>query len=392
MRPSRLLLAAATLCLYASAAKAQQTHTLLATPTTVAWGFYDYHAKPALTVHSGDTVVMQTASTCGNPARLTGQGVKPEQIPAWLGPLYEGVPTTSRGPGGHILTGPVAIAEAQPGDTLEVRVLKISIDTDFACNGFGKGHSFLSDDFPYSKSKIIPLDRTRMIAHFSPTITIPLHPFFGSMGIAPPESAGHYNSAPPWINGGNMDNKDLVAGATIFYPVWAPGALFEAGDGHAGQGNGEVDITALETFLTGTFQFIVHKGSALAAPLPSLPPQPTPSATTTAATAPATPANSPRSTFRWPRAETPTHYIAMGFDKDLKTATEIAVRNMIAFLSDPAQAEAHPAFAPLTLDDAYALVSTACDVNISELVDTNDGVHVLCAKSLFTGAKPSPTR
>jgi acetamidase/formamidase len=219
-----------------------------------------------------------------------------------------------------------------------------------------------------------------MIAHFAPNITIPLHPFFGSIGIAPPESAGRYNSAPPWVHGGNMDNKDLVAGATVYYPVWAPGALFEAGDGHAGQGNGEVDITALETFLTGTFQFIVHKGSALAAPLPALPP----TQASSAAAAAVTPANSPRSSLRWPRAETPTHYIAMGFDKDLKTATEIAVRNMIAFLSDPAQAAAHPAFAPLTLDDAYALVSTACDVNISELVDTNDGVHVLCPKALFT--------
>jgi acetamidase/formamidase len=386
MRPSRLHLAAATLCLSAFT-HAQTTHTLLATPSTVAWGFYDYHAKPVLTVHSGDTVVMQTASTCGNPQRLLSQGVKQDEIPAWLGDLYDKVPKEERGPGGHILTGPVAIAEAQPGDTLEVRIVKIDITTDFACNGFGKGHSFLSDDFPYAKSKIIPLDRAKRIAHFAPNITIPLHPFFGSMGIAPPESAGHYNSAPPWVHGGNMDNKDLVAGATVYYPVWAPGALFEAGDGHAGQGNGEVDITALETFLTGTFQFIVHKGSALAAPLPVLPP-PAPSsvsAVRTMATAtPVAPANSPRSSLRWPRAETPTNYIAMGFDKDLKTATEIAVRNMIAFLSDPAQAAAHPAFAPLTLDDAYALVSTACDVNISELVDTNDGVHVLCPKALFT--------
>jgi acetamidase/formamidase len=379
MRPSRLLLAAATLCLSA-AASAQQGHILFATPTTVAWGYYAATAKPVLTVHSGDTVVIQTASTCGNPERLTSQGVKPEDVPPWLGKLYADVPKDQRGPGGHILTGPVAIAEAQPGDVLEVRILKISIDTNFACNGFGKGHSFLSDDFPYAHSKIIPLDRTRMVAHFAPNITIPLHPFFGSMGIAPPESAGRYNSAPPWIHGGNMDNKDLVAGSTVFYPVWAPGALFEAGDGHAGQGNGESDITALETFLTGTFQFIVHHGNALAAPLPIT--------GTAAIPAPASAdtkhANSTPSTYAWPRAETPTQYIAMGFDADLKTAAEIAVRNMVAFLSDPAQAPAHPTFAPLTRDDAYALVSTACDVNITELVDTNDGVHVLCAKSLFT--------
>jgi acetamidase/formamidase len=380
MRPTLLLAAALCASTAPIALPAQTTQTLLATPTTVAWGYYAATAKPVLTVHSGDTVVMQTASTCGGSARLLPQGVKQSEIPAWIDDIYAKVPKEDRGPGGHILTGPVAIAEAQPGDVLEVRILKIQLDTDFACNGFGKGHSFLSDDYPYAHSKIIPLDRTRMVADFAPNIAIPLHPFFGSTGIAPPASAGRYNSAPPWIHGGNMDNKDLVAGSTVFYPVWAPGALFEAGDGHAAQGNGESDITALETFLTGTFQFIVHHGNALAAPLPLTGPAAIPTA------APETKsANSAPSTLAWPRAETPTQYIAMGFDLDLKTATEIAVRNMIAFLSDPAQAEAHPAFAPLSRDDAYALVSTACDVNITELVDTNSGVHVLCPKSLFIG-------
>ena len=343
-----LLLALAATNIFARAQQTPQTHTLLATPTTVAWGYYAADAKPVLTIHSGDTVIMQTASTCGPPARLTAQGVKPEQVPSWLGALYEKVPQADRGPGGHILTGPVAIAEAQPGDTLEVRVVKISIDTDWACNGFGKGRGFLPDDFPYSRSRIIPLDRTRMTAAFAPNITIPLHPFFGSMGVAPPPSAGKWNSAPPWIHGGNMDNKELTAGTTVFYPVFAPrSALFEAGDGHAGQGNGEVDITALETFLTGTFQFIVHKGPALAAvthrcrhpPPPAASGAPAPVATTI----PAKPQNSAflhatlaargnreRSTSPW--AST----------RDLKTATEIAVRNMLGFLSDPAQAEAHP--------------------------------------------------
>ena len=192
-----------------------------------------------------------------------------------------------------------------------------------------------------------------MTADFAPGITIPLHPFFGSMGIAPSESAGKWNSAPPWMHGGNMDNKELTAGSVIFYPVHAEGALFEAGDGHAGQGNGEVDITALETFLTGTFQFIVHKGEAS------------------------------RERLLWPRAETPTAYIAMGFDEDLKTDTEMAVRNMITFLSEQAS-DAVAGFPTLSRDDAYALISTACDVDITQLVYTNDGVHVLCPKSLFT--------
>src|SRR6201994_3549477 len=333
-----------------------KTETLLATPSTVAWGYYSAHAKPALTVHSGDTVIMQTASTCGPPERLEHQGVPAADIPSWLGPLYAGVPQADRGPGGHILTGPVAIAEAEPGDVLEVRVLKIQLDTNFACNGFGAGRGFLPDDFPYGRTKIIPLDRAKMTAAFAPGITIPLHPFFGSMGVAPPESAGKWNSAPPWMHGGNMDNKELTEGSVIFYPVHAPGALFEAGDGHAGQGNGEVDITALETFLTGTFQFIVHKGEAT------------------------------QQKLLWPRAETPTAYISMGFDADLKKATEIAVRNMIMFLADQ-----NPDYPHLSRDDAYALVSTACDVDITELVDTNSGVHVMCPKLLFTGPRIQPS-
>ena len=355
MRLSRLVLLSALAAPLLSQTQAQTTHTLLATPTTVAWGYYSAHAKPVLTVNSGDTVIMQTASTCGPPERLQSEGVTPDQIPAWLAPLYAGVPQSDRGPGGHILTGPVAVADAQPGDVLEVRVLKISLDTDFACNGFGAGRGFLPDDFPYGRTKIIPLDRTRMTADFAPGITIPLRPFFGSMGVAPPESAGKWNSAPPWMHGGNMDNKEFTAGSVIFYPVHADGALFEAGDGHAGQGNGEVDITALETFLTGTFQFTVLKGEAA------------------------------KEHLLWPRAETPTEYISMGFSQDLKTATEMAVRNMITFLST--QDPDHP---HLSRDDAYALISTACDVDITQLVDTNDGVHVICPKALFTGPRSSP--
>jgi acetamidase/formamidase len=335
---------------------AQQT--LLATPSTVAWGYYWAKAKPALTVHSGDTVVIQTLSTCGSPERLATLGVKPADIPAYVADIYAKVPASEKGPGGHILTGPVAITEAQPGDVLEVRIQKIIIDVPWACNSFGVGRGFLPDDFPYSHSRLIPLDRDRMTGAFAPGVTIPLHPFFGSMGIAPPESAGRYNSAPPWMHAGNIDNKDLVAGTTLFIPVHAPGALFEAGDGHAGQGNGEVDITALETQLTGTFQFIVHKAQPGATPL------------------------------LWPRAETPTHYIAMGFHEDLKTATEMAVRNMIAFLSQP-PTPGGPHLPALTRDDAYQLISTACDVNITQLVDTKSGVHVLCPKALFTTV-PAP--
>ena len=177
--------------------------SLPASPSTVVWGYYSAKAKPVLTVHSGDTVRIQTLSTCGPTERLVGEGVSPSDIPSYNADIYREV--KDKGPGGHILTGPVDIAEAEPGDVLEVQILKIDIDVPFACNGFGAGRGFLPNDYPYGRSKIIPLDREKMIAHFAPGIEIPLHPFFGSMGIAPPESAGRIDSAPPWMHAGNMD-------------------------------------------------------------------------------------------------------------------------------------------------------------------------------------------
>jgi acetamidase/formamidase len=188
--------------------------------------------------------------------------------------------------------------------------------------------------------KIIPLDRARGIARFSNSIEIPMRPFFGSLGVAPPETNGKINSAPPWIHAGNLDNKELVAGTTLYIPVHAPGALFEAGDGHAGQGDGEVDITALETALTGTFKFIIRKDMHL----------------------------------RWPRAETATHWIVMGMNEDLTEAAKLAVREAIDFLVT----EKH-----LSRNDAYMLASVAVDFCTTQLVDGNKGVHGLIPKAIF---------
>ncbi len=311
---------------------------LPASPSTVVWGYYSATAKPTLTVHSGDTVHLQTVSSCGPPAELIKAGVLPEDIPQYYKDIYEQV--KDKGPGGHILTGPVAIEEAEPGDVLEVQIKSIDIDTPYACNVFGPKSGFIPEDFQYERYRVIPLDRKRMVALFSPNIEIPLHPFFGSMGIAPPPSAGRIDSAPPGVHAGNMDDKELVAGTTLFIPVHAKGALFEAGDGHAGQGNGEVDITALETFLSGTFTLTVHKDRHL----------------------------------DWPMAETPTSYILMGFSPSLVEATKMAVRNTIAFLVGEKK---------LTRDEAYMLSSTAVDFDITELVDGNVGVHAIIPKKLF---------
>jgi acetamidase/formamidase len=329
-----VLLPSLLLC-HAVAAAAD--YNLPARPDTVAWGYYSGQSKPVLTVHSGDTVRMQSLSTCGTPERMIAAGVKPEDIPPYTAAIYNEV--KDKGPGGHILTGPVAIAEAEPGDVLEVQILKVDLDANFACNAFSLGKGFLPMEYPYSRYRIIPLDRDKMIGHFGPGIEIPLRPFFGSMGLAP--AGGKIDSAPPFAHAGNMDNKELVAGTTLYIPVAVKGALFQAGDGHAAQGNGEVDITALETYLSGSFRFIVHKNRRLL----------------------------------WPRAETPTHIITMGFSPDLKTAAEHALRDMLDFLVT----EKH-----LSRDDAYMLASVAVDMEITQLVDGNVGAHAMLPKKLFT--------
>ncbi len=341
LAPASMLAVAAAVFVAAPAPAHAADYTLLAKPDTVVWGYYSGLSKPALTVHSGDTVRMQTLSTCGSPERLISRGVKPGDIPPYTAAIFKEYPEKDKGPGGHILTGPVAITEAEPGDVLEVQIVKVEIDANFACNGFGVDRGFLPMEYPYSRTKIIPLDREKMIGHFAPGIDLPLHPFFGSMGVAP--AGGKIDSAPPFVHAGNLDNKELVAGTTLFIPVAAKGALFQAGDGHAGQGNGEVDITALETYLTGTFRFVVHKDRHLL----------------------------------WPRAETPDFFLSMGFSKDLHEATEHAVRDMIDFLVT----EKH-----MSRDDAYMLCSVAVDVDITELVDGNVGVHAMLPKKIFTEA------
>jgi acetamidase/formamidase len=316
-----------------------ETFTLNAAPDTVAWGNYDATRAPVLHIKSGDTVVFRTLLT-NSPTGLEKAGVKPEDVEQSLRDVFAKVPQTDRGPGGHILNGPVYIDGAEPGDTLEIHIRKIELAIPYAYNGFRYGAGILTDDFPYSRIKIIPLDKTRMVANFAPGVVIPLHPFFGSMGVAPPADFGKYDSTPPTISGGNMDNKDLVAGTTLYLPVWNKGALFEIGDGHAGQGNGEVDVTAMETSLIGTLDFVVRKDLHI----------------------------------KYPRAETPTHYIAMGFDDDLSIAAHKAVREMVDFLVE----QKH-----LSRDDAYMLTSVAGDADITEVVDRNKGVHVLMPKAIF---------
>ena len=340
-----LLLAVGFLCATTTTtlvtAGAPQTHRLEATPATVAYGYYWSQATPVLHIASGDIIDVDTLLT-NTPAGLAKAGVPEAQIQPSLKAIVAEVTGERRGPGGHILTGPVYVEGAEPGDVLEVKILSINLAIDYGYNGCS---GVLPENCEAGKPvRIIPLDRATMRATFVPGIVVPLRPFFGSMGVAPEPAAGRVSSNPPGRHAGNLDNKELVAGSSLYIPVFAPGALFEIGDGHVAQGDGEVDQTAIETSLRGRLQLTVHKDMKLT----------------------------------WPRAETSSDYISMATDPDLFLATRLAIQEMVEFL----MAEKH-----LTRHEAYQLVSIAGNVAITQLVDKpNVGVHVRLPKSIFVSS------
>jgi len=317
---------------------APRTHRLEATPSTVAYGYYWSEARPVLRIASGDIIDVDTLLT-NTPAGLQNAGVAPEKIQPSLKSIVAEVTGDRRGPGGHILTGPIFVQGAEPGDTLEVNILSFDLPIDYGYNGCS---GFMPENCDRSvKAKIIPLDRQAMTAEFLPGIVIPLRPFFGSMGVAPAPGLGRVSSNPPGTHAGNLDNRELVAGSTLFIPVFVPGALFEVGDGHAAQGDGEVDQTAIETSLRGRLRLTVRKNEKLL----------------------------------WPRAETPTDFISMAADPDLKAATTLAIQEMVDFLARTRH---------LTKHEAYQLVSVAGNVAVTQLVDRPVvGVHVKMPKGIF---------
>jgi acetamidase/formamidase len=314
-----------------------RVHELPLTPEHVHWGYYDARLAPALRVASGDRVRVETM-VAGGLQRLRLAGVPEADIPQSLKTVEERV--TERGPGAHPMSGPIFVETAAPGDTLEVRIVAIEFLHDFGVNAFSPGGGVLPDEYPYAGLRLLRWRPGATSVEFKPGITLPLAPFFGSIGLAPPPLVGRISSRPPGWHGGNLDNKDLVAGTVLYLPVHVPGALLSIGDGHALQGDGEVTGTALETSLRGTFELRVLKGQRL----------------------------------RWPRAETPTHYIAMGLHEDLDEATKLAVREMVEFLM---------AEKKLSRDEAYMLCSLAADLHVTQAVDATKGVHATLAKSLF---------
>lgn len=317
-------------------------YTLMPSPSTVHIGNFNPALRPALTINSGDTVILETAAAMDPMAVDQSGTVPPSAVPQYVRDIYREV--KERGPGPHILTGPIAVNGAMPGDVLEVRIQQIDLAVDYGYNRQRPYSGTLPEEFTSFWQRIIPIDRTKKSAEVAPGVTVPLDkPFFGTMGLAPPAVMGTISSMAPGVHTGNLDNKDLGAGSILYMPVHVAGGLFSTGDAHAAQGHGEVDLSAIETGLRGRFQFIVRKDMKLV----------------------------------WPRGETPAHWIAMGLNEDLDEAMKIAVRETISFITQR--------FPKLTREEAYMIASVAVDYHVTQVVDGTKGVHAMIPKAIFAG-------
>lgn len=315
------------------------THRISPSPQTVRWGTFDAAYPALLTVDSGDTVVLECVSGAPEVMPPAGSGMT---IPPALAAIHaSNLPRA----GGHIITGPVGVAGAEPGDMLEVRIDKIELGNDWGYCGFRPLAGTLPEDFPDRFLSHIPVDRDRGTCRLPWGTELTLAPFFGVMGVAPQPRYGTISTIQPREHGGNLDNKELTAGSTLYLPVWASGANFSAGDGHGVQGDGEVCINALEICLTGTFTLVLHKGGGERAPL-----------------------------LTYPRAETPTHFITMGMNEDLDLAMKQALRQMILFITGRAN---------LSKEQAYQFCSLAVDFHVTQTVNGEKGVHGMLKKGLL---------
>ncbi|MEA2776115.1 MAG: hypothetical protein QOF90_1521 [Acetobacteraceae bacterium] len=315
------------------------THRIASTPETVRWGVFDASFAPLITVNSGETVVLECVS--GGPEVMP----PPESgltIPPMLAAIHAA--NIPRAPG-HLITGPVAVAGAQPGDMLQVDIRQIELGCDWGYCGFRPLAGTLPEDFPEKFLSHIPVDRARKTCRLPYGTELNLSPFFGVMGVAPPPAYGAISTVQPREHGGNLDNKELSEGSTLYLPVWAEGALFSAGDGHGVQGDGEVCINALEICLTGTFTLTLHKGGGARDPI-----------------------------LNYPRAETASHFISMGMHEDLDVAMKTALRQMIAFITSRTN---------LSRQEAYQFCSLAVDFHVTQTVNGEKGVHGMLKKGLL---------
>jgi len=326
--------------------------TLRSTPETVIWGYFSADLPPVLAIKSGQTVKIDTVSHQGlmskdDPATFFGAaGIPPGEVLQDAKDIYAKVGRV-KGLSAHVLTGPLYVEGAAPGDMLEVRIRKFDLRVPYGVNNSGPGTGVLGDLLKAPTPKIIKLDLARNVALFSPEIEVPLAPFMGIMAVAPPRDVLMVSSRPPSHWGGNMDFNKLTAGATLYLPVFNDGPQFFTGDSHAVQGDGEINGTAIEASLTATMQFIVHKGEGRG--------------------------------MRWPRAEDAANYYLMGIDLDLDAAMHEAVQETVDFLRQRFG---------LSAADAYALTSIGVDFHVAEAVDSTQVIYAMIPKKLFKNNPP----
>jgi acetamidase/formamidase len=311
--------------------------------TNCRWGAFDASFPPVATIDPGQAVTLECLS--GGP-----EVMPPQERMMAVHPVLREVHAKLPRLGAHIITGPVAVRGAEPGDALRIDIEKIELGADWGFCGFRPLFGTLPEDFPYRRTLHIPVDKAAMTCRlpFGPKeggMDLPLAPFFGVMGVAPPADWGMINTKEPRAIGGNLDNKELTEGSTLYLPVFNEGALFSAGDGHGVQGDGEVCINALEICLTGTFRLSLVKGGGARDPV-----------------------------LKFPRAETKTHFITMGMNEDLDLAMKQALREMIGFIC---------ARTNLSDADAYQFCSLAVDFRVTQTVNGEKGVHGMLKKGLL---------
>ncbi|HWI13597.1 MAG TPA: acetamidase/formamidase family protein [Burkholderiales bacterium] len=318
-------------------------------PDTVVWGYLPKDRAPVARVRSGQTVSIDTVSHQGinnnmDPVKFFGMGgVAPNEVLPDALEVYHKA-AHPQGTGAHVLTGPIYVEGAQPGDMLEVRIVDLRFRVPYGVNNSGKGSGVVPELHTAPYPKVIRFDLQRRVALFAPGVEVPLAPFMGIMAVQPPQ--GLANTRPPGIYGGNMDFNRLTAGSSLYLPVFHPGALFYTGDSHAVQGDGEVNGTAIEASLTPVVQFIVHKGAGRQ--------------------------------MKWPRAEDADNYYVMGMDRDLNVAMKEAVQETIRWLG--AEKGLSPA-------DAYSLASIGVNYTVAEAVDDVLMIYGAIPKKLFTGRR-----
>lgn len=307
-----------------------------ATPESVHWGFQDGALKPVCEIADGDTVRVRSV-----------QGGLDDPVPAeWIADDVRAIleSDTPRGPGPHIVTGPIAVRGAEPGDVLAIDLLDIRFGAPYGINRMRPGKGLFPDALEPDAEPdtvAIPIDADRRTGRVAPGIDVPLRPFFGIVATAPPPSWGRISTVEPRANGGNIDCKELIAGTRLFLPVFVPGANVSVGDGHAAQGDGEVDLTAVETCMDGDLRIGVQPDVAIDHPL----------------------------------AVTPAGLVAMGFEPDLETAARTAVDQLLRFLDR---------YCGLAWLEGYRLASLAVDLHITQVVNRIVGVHAILPHAVLS--------